>query len=311
MVINNMQFNKYDEYIKELSAKINSKILKNEELRNHSYFKIGGCTDLFAEPNSYDELREIIQASNKYNIEFYVIGNGTNLLISDKGYRGLVIKIGEKFSDITINDNIVVAGAGALLSKVAKDSAARGLGGLEFACGIPGFVGGGVAMNAGAYNGEIKDAIYSVLCMNRKGEIYNYTRDEMNFGYRDSKVLTDDLIVLSVQFNLEYGDKEKILARVKLLNEKRTASQPLSYPSAGSTFKRPENGFAAKLIEDAGLKGFKHGGAMVSDMHSGFVINYNKATCKDVMEIMEIIIKTVYTKFNIKLEPEVKIIGEF
>lgn len=311
MVINSMQSNRYDEYIKELSTKISSKILKNEELRNYSYFKIGGCADLFAEPSSYDELREIIQTSNKYNIEFYVIGNGTNLLISDNGYRGLVIKIGEKFSDITINDNVVVAGAGALLSMVAKNSAALGLSGLEFACGIPGFVGGGVAMNAGAYNGEIKDAIYSVCCMNRQGEIYNYTKEEMHFGYRDSKVLTDDLIVLSVQFNLEYGDKEKILARVKLLNEKRTASQPLSYPSAGSTFKRPENGFAAKLIEDAGLKGFKHGGAMVSDMHSGFVINYNKATCKDVMEIMEIIIKTVYAKFNIKLEPEVKIIGEF
>lgn len=306
-----MQINKYDEYIKELTGKIDCKILINEELKNHSYFKIGGYADLFAEPSSYDELKEIIQVANKYNIEFYVIGNGTNLLVSDKGYRGLIIKIGDKFSDLTFNDNVVVAGAGALLSKVAKDSAALGLCGLEFACGIPGFVGGGVAMNAGAYNGEIKDAIYSVCCMNKHGEIYNYTRDEMNFGYRDSKVLTDDLIVLSVQFNLEHGDKEKILARVKLLNEKRTASQPLSYPSAGSTFKRPENGFAAKLIEDAGLKGFKHGGAMVSDLHSGFVINYNKASCKDVLEIMEIIINTVYTKFNIKLEPEVKIIGEF
>lgn len=306
-----MQINKYDEYIKEISGKIDCKILTNEELKNHSYFKIGGYADLFTEPSSYDELKEIIQTTNKYDIEFYVIGNGTNLLVSDKGYRGLIVKIGDKFSDITFNDNVVVAGAGALLSKVAKDSAAHGLCGLEFACGIPGFVGGGVAMNAGAYNGEIKDAIFSVCCMNKLGEIYNYTKDEMKFGYRDSKVLTDDLIVLSVQFNLEYGDKEKILARVKLLNEKRTASQPLSYPSAGSTFKRPENGFAARLIEDAGLKGFKHGGAMVSDLHSGFVINYNKASCKDVMEIMEIIINTVYTKFNIKLEPEVKIIGEF
>jgi UDP-N-acetylmuramate dehydrogenase len=306
-----MQNNKYDEYIKELSGKIDCKIVQNEELKNHSYFKIGGNADLFAEPSRYEELREIIQAANKYDIEFYVIGNGTNLLVSDKGYRGLIIKIGEKFSDIMINDNIIIAGAGALLSKVAKDTAANGLCGLEFACGIPGFVGGGVAMNAGAYNGEIKEAIHCVSCMNKHGEIYNYTIEEMNFGYRDSKVLTDDLIVLSVQFNLEYGDKEKILARVKLLNEKRTASQPLSYPSAGSTFKRPENGFAAKLIEDAGLKGFKHGGAMVSDLHSGFVINYNKASCQDVMEIMEIIIKTVQKKFNIILEPEVKIIGEF
>lgn len=307
-----MQLYKYDEYIKELSGKIAcNNIVQNEDLKKHSYFKIGGCADLFAEPSSYDELKQIIQTANKYNIKFYIIGNGTNLLVSDEGYRGLIIKIGEKFSDIEIKDNIVVAGAGALLSKAAKESAALGLCGLEFACGIPGFVGGGVAMNAGAYNGEIKDTVKSVYCMNKHGEIYNYTKEEMNFGYRDSKVLRDDLIVLSVQFELEYGDKEKILARVKLLNEKRTASQPLSYPSAGSTFKRPENGFAAKLIEDAGLKGFKHGGAMVSDLHSGFVINYNNASCKEVMEIMDIIIDTVYDKYNVRLEPEVKIIGEF
>lgn len=306
-----MQSSKYDEFIEDLSLKINSRILTNEELKNHSYFKIGGCADLFVEPDSYEDLKEIIQASKKHGIKFYVIGNGTNLLISDSGYRGIIIKIGEKFSDITINDNMVTAGAGALLSLVAKKSAGLGLGGLEFASGIPGFVGGGVAMNAGAYNGEIKDVIHSVICMNQQGEIFNYTKDEMNFGYRDSKVLTDNLIVLSVQFNLEHGDLEKILARVKLLNDKRTSSQPLSYPSAGSTFKRPENGYAAKLIEDAGLKGFAHGGAMVSDMHSGFVINHNKATCKDVMELMDIIIKTVYDKFGITLEPEVKIIGDF
>lgn len=306
-----MQSNKYKKYIEELSLKINSSILTNEELRKHSYFKIGGCADLFIEPNNQEDLREIIQTSKKYNIKFYVIGNGTNLLISDSGYRGLIIKIGDKFSDIKIEDNVVKVGAGALLSVVAKKSANLGLTGLEFASGIPGFVGGGVAMNAGAYNGEIKDVIYSVDCMNQQGEVFTYSKDEMNFGYRNSKVLTDNLIVIGVQFNLEHGDLEKILARVKLLNDKRTSSQPLSYPSAGSTFKRPENGFAAKLIEDAGLKGYVHGGAMVSDMHSGFVINHNDATCKDVVELMDIIIKTVNEKFGIMLEPEVKVIGEF
>ncbi len=306
-----MQSNNYIKYIEELSSKINSKILTDEELKKHSYFKIGGCADLFIEPNNKEELKEIIQTSKKYDTKFYVIGNGTNLLISDNGYRGLIIKIGDKFSDISIEDNMVKAGAGALLSVVAKKSANLGLAGLEFASGIPGFVGGGIAMNAGAYNGEIKDVIYSVDCMNQQGEIFTYSKEEMNFGYRDSKVLTDNLIVLGVQFNLEYGDLEKILARVKLLNDKRTSSQPLSYPSAGSTFKRPQNGFAAKLIEDSGLKGFVHGGAMVSDMHSGFVINHNNATCKDVVELMDIIIKTVDEKFNITLEPEVKVIGEF
>lgn len=306
-----MQSNKYLKYIEELSSKINSEILTNQELKKHSYFKIGGCADLFIEPSNLEDLREIIQTSQKHNIEFYVIGNGTNMLISDNGYRGLIIKIGDKFSDIKIENNVVKVGAGALLSVVAKKSANLGLTGLEFASGIPGFVGGGVAMNAGAYNGEIKDVINSVDCMNQEGEIFTYSKDEMNFGYRNSKVLTDNLIVLGVQFNLEHGDLEKILARVKLLNEKRTSSQPLNYPSAGSTFKRPENGFAAKLIEDAGLKGFVHGGAMVSDMHSGFVINHNNATCKDVVELMDIIIKTVNEKFNIMLEPEVKVIGEF
>lgn len=306
-----MQLNKYKKFIEELSLKIDSEILINEELKKHSYFKIGGCADLFIEPSNCEELKEIIQTAKKHDIKFYVIGNGTNLLISDNGYRGLIIKIGEKFSNIEIEGNVIKAGAGALLSVVAKKSAALGLTGLEFASGIPGFVGGGVAMNAGAYNGEIKDAIFSVDCMNQNGEIFTYSKDEMNFGYRDSKVLTDDLIVLGVQFNLEFGDLEKILARVKLLNDKRTSSQPLSYPSAGSTFKRPANGFAAKLIEDSGLKGFAHGGAMVSDMHSGFVINFNNATCKEVLELMDIIIKTVNDKFDVILEPEVKIIGEF
>ncbi len=306
-----MQSNNYREFNEELSFKINSKIISNEELKKYTCFKIGGCADLFVEPNSYDDLREIIKVAKKNNIDFYVIGNGTNLLVSDKGYRGLIIKIGGKFSDITINDNIVKAGAGALLSVVAKKSANQSLTGLEFASGIPGFVGGGVAMNAGAYNGEIKDVINSVDCMNQNGDIFTFNNEAMQFGYRTSKVLTDNLIVLGVQINLEYGKLDKIMARINLLNEKRTTSQPLSFPSAGSTFKRPENGYAAKLIEDAGLKGFEHGGAMVSPKHSGFVINHNGATCKDVVELMDIIIKTVNDKFGIVLEPEVKIIGEF
>ena len=306
-----MQDNNYKEFIEELSLKINSEIKLNEELKKHTYFKIGGCADLFVEPNNIDELREIINVSRKYSVNFYVIGNGTNLLVSDKGYRGLIIKLGDKFSDIIIEGNRVKAGAGALLSVVSKKCANEGLTGLEFACGIPGFIGGAVAMNAGAYLGEIKDVISSVDCMDQNGNIINFTLEDMNFGYRISKATTDNLIVLGVNMILEYGDLEKILARIKLLNDKRTSSQPLSFPSAGSTFKRPENGFAAKLIEDAGLKGFVHNGAMVSDKHSGFVINHNNATCQDVLELMDIIIKTVNEKFNIILEPEVKIIGEF
>lgn len=306
-----MEFNSnYHNFHSELILKIKNEVLVNESLKKHTYFKIGGCADFFVEPSSIDELKIILDIAKKYNIDYYFIGNGTNLLVSDLGYRGLIIKIGNKFSQYTIENNIIKAGAGALLSTIAKATGNAGLTGLEFASGIPGFIGGGVAMNAGAYNGEIKDIISSVQCMNQNGELLTYTNKEMNFGYRTSRALTDNLIVLGVEINLEYGNIEQILSRIKLLNEKRINSQPLNYPSAGSTFKRPKEGYAAKLIEDAGLKGFVHGGAMVSDKHSGFIINKDNATCKDVIELMNIIISTVNQKFGIELEPEVKIIGE-
>lgn len=302
----------YDKFYSELTTFIErDRILLNEELKKHIFFKVGGNADFFVKPQTYDELSKILRIIKKYSIDFYVIGNGTNMLVSDKGFRGVIVKIGDSFSDVVVEGNIVKAQAGALLAVVAKKSAAEGLEGLEFACGIPGYIGGGVAMNAGAYNGSIQDVVKSVKCMDLNGDVLVLTNDEMNFGYRDSKVLKDRLIVLEIVFELEYGNKDKILDRIKLLNYKRTNSQPLNFPSAGSTFKRPDGDYAARLIEKAKLKGYKHGGAMVSDKHSGFVINYDNATCQEVLELMDFIVDKVYEDSNIILEPEVRIIGEF
>lgn len=300
-----------DKFINAFSGSVADKIKCKEMLNQHIFFKIGGEADYFVEPESIEELVAILNVCHKTSTDRYVIGNGTNILVSDKGFRGIVIKIGDKFSEVKIKGNRVEVGAGALLSSVSKMTAERGLKGLDFACGIPGYIGGAVAMNAGAYNGEIKDTLISVKCMDKNGNICSFTNEEMNFGYRTSKVFEDDLIVLSAEFQLEIGDAEEILDRISYLNAKRTASQPLELPSAGSTFKRPVGGYASKLIQDAGLKGYKVGGAMVSDKHSGFVVNFNHATCADVLQLIKEVEDIVDSKFGILLEPEVKIIGEF
>lgn len=301
---------KYDKFYNELISSISGIVLKDEPLKKHTYFKIGGPADIYIEPKDLDELKRVLEIVKKSSIPFYIIGNGTNLLVSDDGFRGAIIKIGNNFNNIKIDGETVVVGAGTLLSTLSKETAKKGLTGLEFASGIPGYIGGAIAMNAGAYNGEIKDVVTEVLCIDTDGNLYDLSNEDMRFGYRESKVTTDDLIVISAVLELKYGDQEKIDARIKDLNERRTTKQPLNFPSAGSTFKRPVDGYAAKLIEDAGLKGLIHGGAMVSDKHSGFIINYDNATCKDVIELMDIVESVVKEKFNITLEPEVKIIGE-
>lgn len=299
------------DFDRNILTKVKSDVKRNELLKNHIFFRIGGKADYFIEPESIDDLKEVICLCNDCGIDRYVIGNGTNLLASDAGFRGAIIKVGNNFAYSKFHGNRLIAGAGALLSSVSKRSAELGLKGLDFACGIPGYIGGAVAMNAGAYNGEIADTIVRVTCMDKTGEIFDLSKEDMNFGYRTSKIFEDDLIVLEAEFQLENGDVEEILDRVSFINAKRKASQPLDFPSAGSTFKRPVGGYAAKLIQDAGLKGYKHGGAMVSDKHSGFVINYNNATCADVLELMNYISERVNKQFGIKLEPEVRIIGDF
>lgn len=293
---------------KELSKEIKGKILKDEPLKKHTYFKIGGPAQIFIEPENEDELKIVLKYINIYKINYFVIGNGTNLLVSDSGFNGVIIKIGEKFSYIKRNNDEVVVGSGTLLSVIAKFLANEGLGGFEFASGIPGYIGGAVYMNAGAYNGEMKDVIKKVKCMNSEGDIFEFTNEEMKFGYRNTYISNTDFIVLEAVLSLYCDDKEKIKEKIREFNEKRISKQPISMPSAGSTFKRPSNGYASKLIEDCGLKGLRYNGAMVSDKHSGFIVNCDNATCEDVLTLINIVTEAVYDKFGIMLEPEVKII---
>lgn len=293
----------------ELILSVNNKVKRNELLKNHTYFKIGGPADIFIEPENTEELKLVFDLTRKYKTNYYVIGNGTNILFADDGYKGVIIKIGDKFNYINEHKNAITVGSGTLLSLIAKNALKNSLTGFEFASGIPGFVGGAVCMNAGAYGGEMKDVIKTVKCIDTKGNIYYFNNEEMNFTYRNSRITGTDLIILEAEIKLQYGDKIAIEEKMKELNNKRISKQPLSLPSAGSSFKRPENGYASKLIEDAGLKGLIYKGAMVSDKHSGFIVNIDNASCEDVLELMRIVIRTVKNKFGITLEPEVKIIG--
>lgn len=293
----------------ELVLKINGKILLDEPLKKHTYFKIGGPADLFVEPENTEELKVVFDIIRKNKINYYVIGNGTNLLVSDNGFRGLIIKIGDKFNYMEMKSNKIRAGAGTLLSVLAKYAARESLAGFEFASGIPGYVGGAVCMNAGAYDGEMKDVVTRVKCMDSKCNLYEFSNEGMDFSYRHSKITNSDLIVLEAELTLRNGDKNEIEDKIKDFNQRRITKQPINMPCAGSTFKRPSKGYASKLIEDSGLKGLKYRGAMVSDKHSGFIVNYDNASCGDVLELMRIVISSVKDKFGVTLEPEVKILG--
>jgi UDP-N-acetylmuramate dehydrogenase len=293
----------------ELTSCFRGTVLKDEPLKNHTYFKIGGPAGIFAVPEDTEDLKTVLKLIKKYETDYYIIGNGTNLLFSDEGYKGIIVKIGDKFNKVTKDGNKVTAGAGVLMSSLAKYLAKEGLAGFEFASGIPGYLGGAVPMNAGAYGGEMKDVITKVKCMDNEGNVYEFSNDEMEFSYRHTKISDSEYIVLEAELLLSTGREEDIMAVIKELNERRTSKQPLNLPSAGSTFKRPFSGYASKLIEDAGLKGLRYKGAMVSDKHSGFIVSFDNACCEDVLELMRIVISSVYDKFGIKLEPEIKIIG--
>jgi len=293
----------------ELTSGFKGNVLKDEPLKNHTYFKIGGPAGIFAVPEDTEDLKTVLKLIKKHGIDYYIIGNGTNLLVSDQGYKGIIVKIGDKFNKITKDGNKVTAGAGVLLSSLAKYFAKEGLAGFEFASGIPGYLGGAVPINAGAYGGEMKDVISKVKCMDYEGNVHEFSNEEMEFSYRHTKISDSEYIVLEAVLELSPGREEDIASVIKELNEKRISKQPLSMPSAGSTFKRPVSGYASKLIEDAGLKGLRYKGAMVSDKHCGFIVSCDNACCEDVLELMRIVISTVYDKFGIKLEPEIKIIG--
>lgn len=293
--------------VKEIAGIIDAdRILLNEQMSKHTTFRVGGPADIFISIKTVKEAEKIIRLLCDFNTPFFIIGNGSNLLVKDEGFRGVIIEIGKDFSDISIEEDRIVASAGALLVKVANEAYKAGLSGLEFASGIPGCLGGGVFMNAGAYGGELKDVITSVKMLNIKtGEIVTKNCEEMKFSYRHSIAKEEPYLILEATLQLVKGDKEVIKQRMDELKEQRTTKQPLEYPSAGSTFKRPEGYFAGKLIQDAGLKGYTVGGAQVSTKHSGFVVNIGNATAADILTLISDVERIVYEKFEVKLEPEV------
>lgn len=296
------------EKLAQIVGKENIKI--DEPMKNHTSFKVGGPADVLVTPQNGIQIRDVLKLCKDNEYPVFVMGNGTNLLVRDKGIRGVVVKIYDNYNKIDVDGNMITAESGALLSVVSKTALKHSLKGFEFACGIPGTVGGAVTMNAGAYTGEINDVVYSADVIDDKFNIVNLKKDELELGYRKSIVTTKGYIILKVVLELENGDYDVIKDRMDLLTRKRTEKQPLHMPSAGSTFKRPEGSFAPKLIQEAGLKGRRVGDAMVSEMHSGFIVNAGEATAKDILSLIEIVREEVKLNSNILLEPEVVIIGE-
>lgn len=286
------------------------KVLIDEPMKKHTSFKIGGPVDVLVIPGNLEEIIDSVRLCKDKCLEFKILGNGSNLLVRDKGIRGVIIKIADNFNNIKVEREKLIVQSGALLSTTSKFALKNSLAGFEFAGGIPGTIGGAVTMNAGAYGGEMKNVVEKVKCIDKEGNIVSFTNREMDFGYRQSRVEQEDLIVLEVELSLEKTDYDDIKLLMDDLNKKRTTKQPLNLPSGGSTFKRPEGYYAAKLIEDSGLKGRKCGDAQVSEKHAGFVVNIGKATCEDVLGLVDIVKETVKDKFNVELEMEVKIIGE-
>ena len=297
-------------------------LLQDEPMKKHTTFRIGGPADYYAEPD-VSQISKLIEIAKACDMPVAVIGNGSNLLVGDKGIRGLVIGIGKGLSEIDVteavaqqstaqdNGRIITAGAGAILVAVAAKAAEASLSGLEFASGIPGSVGGAVVMNAGAYGGEIKDVLIDATVLTAEGELKTVTRDELDLSYRHSIVPEKGYIVLSARFRLTSKPQDEIKSYMAELRAKRVEKQPLEYPSAGSTFKRPEGYFAGKLIMDAGLRGYSVGDAQVSQKHCGFVVNKGEATAADVLTLIKDVQETILKQFGVKLEPEVKMIGEF
>ena len=298
----------YEKLIRIIPEK---RVLRDEVMKKHTTFRVGGPADFFVMPGSREELRDITVLCKSEGMPYYIMGNGSNLLVSDRGYRGVIIQIYREMSMITVDENQITAGAGALLSKIAGSALEAGLTGFEFAAGIPGTLGGACMMNAGAYGGEMKDVLKEVTVLTPEGEFTIIPAGELDMGYRTSVIEKKGYVVLAAVIALEKGEHESIRKRMEELREKRVSKQPLEYPSAGSTFKRPEGYFAGKLIEDAGLRGYRTGGAQVSEKHCGFVINTGNAEAKDIMELMKQVSERVMEKSGVLLEPEVRRLGDF
>lgn len=286
-----------------------SNIQKDEPMAKHTTFQIGGPVDFFVTPKTAEELSEIVSLCKAEGVPFFMMGHGSNMLVSDNGMEGIVIQLYNNFSDFVIEGNVVKAQAGVMLSKLGYAIKEAELTGFEFAAGIPGTLGGAVMMNAGAYGGEMKDIVTSVRLMDYDGNLIEKTAEEMDFSYRHSMVEDEDYIVVGATLTLEKGDKKNIEEKMEELALARKTKQPLEYPSAGSTFKRPEGYFAGKLIMDAGLRGYQVGGAQVSEKHCGFVINKGNATAEDVLKLIDDVKQKVYETFQVELEPEVRLVG--
>lgn len=298
----------YQELV-NLTAK--ERIKTEEPMKNHTTFRVGGPASFFVMPERLEEIQDIVALCRREKIPYYVMGNGSNILVSDKGYQGVIIQIYKEMSRVEVHQEALRVQAGALLSAIAGKALEAGLTGFEFAAGIPGTLGGACVMNAGAYGGEMKDVVKEVTVLTQEGKVLVLSDGELRFGYRTSVIAKAGYIVLGAVIQLKKGDKPSIRAVMDELKERRIARQPLEYPSAGSTFKRPEGYFAGKLIEEAGLRGFQVGGAQVSEKHCGFVINKGQATAADVAELMSQVAHRVEETSGVKLEPEVKKLGDF
>lgn len=294
-----------------LFSKLNCVVKYDEPLKNHTTFQIGGKCIALIEPKKVEDIIEAIKICRENNLKFFVIGNGSNLLVPDDGYNGVIIKIKSEFSNIQVEGECLIAHSGAKLSEVYTVAYENSLTGFEFASGIPGTIGGAIFMNAGAYGGEMKDIVESVEVLDLDNyEVKELKNEELDFSYRKSIIQRKNYIVLTVKLKLKKGNKEEIKAVYEDLREKRNSKQPLNFGSAGSTFKRPEGHFASKLIEDAGLKGYHINDAWVSEKHSGFIVNKGNASYKEVMELIEHVQKVVFEKFEVKLETEVRILKD-
>lgn len=303
-----MEKNFYDQLIQIIDKEY---VLENEPMSRHTTFRVGGNADYYVMPSSVESIQKLITLCKKENVSFYIIGNGSNVLVSDSGYRGVIIEVCRAMNQIQIEGTKIRVQAGALLSKVANEALKNSLTGFEFAAGIPGTLGGAVVMNAGAYGGEMKDVICQATVVTKEGELLTLKAEELELGYRTSIIKRKDYIVVEAVLSLKEGNQDQIKEYMDDLKNRRTTKQPLEYPSAGSTFKRPEGYFAGKLIEDAGLRGFTVGGAQVSEKHCGFVINKNHATAKDIFDLINQVSERVKENSGVDLEPEVKKLGDF
>lgn len=298
------------DFIQKLKEHIkNGVILEREPMGRHTTFQVGGPADIFVEPANREELRFAVQEARRDQVPFFVTGNGSNLLVSDDGYRGMILHIGKRMSGIAVKDTVIEAEAGSSLARIAKEALEQGLAGMEFAAGIPGSLGGAVVMNAGAYGGEMKDILTDVDVLTEDGEFLTVTAGDMDLSYRHSCVPEKHYIVLRAKMRLSMGEKDAIKERMNELALARRQKQPLEYPSAGSTFKRPEGYFAGKLVQDAGLKGYTVGGAQVSEKHSGFVVNRGGAEAAEIRFLIWQVQRKVKEQFGVTLEPEVRFIG--